>query len=228
MILNFIVEDYVFEHSYLLKCSIKKFMLVRIMLGLCAFVLFGILYFVTHNTSVLLLCVLASLFFYMYPYIQLKKYKKKKEGEIEVAITQWILQLEPLILTNTIPIAIQKSIRIAPTCIVEEVKQLSAKILNEPTNKAHYLNFCSGFQSSDMMEAMLSLHQYNFSDKDEILLDFQLLHRRMDELRTETKKKQNEEKIFFYGMILIAEPFLTMLWVLQFVMVISTQMMKAF
>ena len=99
--------------------------------------------------------------------------------------------------------------------------------MREPTNKAHYMNFCAGFQNSDMIEAMLSLHQYNFSDKNEILLDFQLLHRRIDEMRSETKKKQNEEKIFFYGMILIAEPFLTMLWVLQFVMMISTLMMDS-
>lgn len=201
-------------------------MMVRFALASFTFLIFAIGYIFIRDSMVLLCGVGSSMFFYQYPYVQLKKYKNKKQEEIELAMTQWILQLEPLILTNTIPCAIQKSIRIAPDCMVEEVTQLSENIMNDPTNKQYYLDFFFGFATSDMIEVMLSLYQYNFSDKDEILLDFQLLHRRIDELRTETKNKQNEEKIFFYGMILIAEPFLTMLWVLQFVMLISTLMMK--
>ena len=69
--------------------------------------------------------MLLALFFYMYPLMQLKKYKRKKQEEVALAMTQWILQLEPLILTNTIPVAIHKSICIAPICITDEIKSLS-------------------------------------------------------------------------------------------------------
>ena len=226
-ILNFITEDYVKENAYLLKGSTMQFMKQRIFMSIFVFLLFMSGYALMKDPFFIGLSVAVAGCIYIYPLLKMRGYKKKKQNEIDLAVSQWVIQLEPLILTNTIPVAIEKSLSICPKAIKNDVQVLSEKIMVEPTNKTYYMDFVKGFHTSDITEIMLSLHQYNFVNKEDILLDFQILHKRLEEIRAESKKKQNEEKSFMYSMLLIVEPFLMMFWVLMFVFTISGLMMGA-
>lgn len=221
-----IEENYVKENAFLLKQNEEQFMLRRILLALFTAVMMGSIYVIMQDMLFMVLGAIGVIATYEYPILQMKNYKKKQQKEINAVFPQWVMQLETLVMANTIPIAIQKSYAVCPTILKEEVRQLAEKVIADPIDKKAYLHFLRSYQTADIVEVMLSLYQYNFSTKENMAYDFQILHKRLDALQCEARKKAQEEKSFFYGLLLIIEPSLACLWIMLVCMRLSDLIME--
>lgn len=218
-------EDYIKENAFVLKKSEYQFMVQRLLLALVSMITIAIMSFLLNNIIYLFISPFVSFIAYEYPLIAMKNYKKKKQLQINADFPLWVMQLEALVVINTIPNAIKESIDVCPESFKDEVIKLTEKIMIDPVDKKAYLDFLQGYQTSDITEVMLSLHQYNFSTKENMVYDFQILHRRLDSLRTDARKEQYKQKTTFYGFLVMACPFLTTLWILYMIMTLSDLIM---
>lgn len=224
-LLMMIEEDYVKENAFILKTSEFQFMRNRILIALMTCLMISLIYYVKRDTLLMLMIIVGTVIMYEYPLMQMKQYKKKQQNLINSAFPQWVMQLEVLVMTNTIPLSIQKSYEVCPSILKDEVKKLSQKVMNDPINKDSYLDFLKGYQTTDIIEVMLSLYQYNFSTKENMAYDFQILHKRLDKLKSEARLNTYKEKEFLYGMLLIIEPMIACVWILGMVMQLSNLIM---
>ncbi|MEG2792761.1 MAG: hypothetical protein RR909_03165 [Bacilli bacterium] len=217
----FFEEDYIKKNNFLLVKSELNFMKQRFLLALMTFLSLLLVSAVIKDLSFIIFIPIGVVGVYMYPLYQLKQYKKNMAKRIENDFPIWLMQLEVLVLTNTIPNAIKKSINVCPNSLKEDIVLLSNKVMVDPTNKSYYLDFIKPYQTSDITEVLLSLYQFNFANKQDLAYDFHVLHNRMDVLKTKARSIAYEEKGFYYGLILLAEPMVACVWILGMVMLLS-------
>ena len=226
-ILYAIEEPYVKEHAYLLSISEAKFMMQRILISLfMGGGMAGLSYCI--GVPMLYYCIpVTIIMIYFYPINMLKKYKLKRQDEINEAFPIWILQLESLVLSNNISNCVKKSIDVCPKILKEEIQILADKIEVEPINKEHYLSFLEEYKTSNITEVMLALYQFNFVKKEQLAYDFSLIHHRIDKLKMDAQEKKYRIQADIWGLILISLPLLSMVWSMYFCMILSEVIFSA-
>lgn len=136
---------------------------------------------------------------YKLDYIMLKNAFKKKQVAVKDAFPLWMSMLEILIVTNNIPNTLKKSIVSCPEVLKEDLEVFVKKLEINPIDKEAYVSFLSEFNIPEIQEIVLDLYQFNFVEKNNISAEFSALHKRLNRLKSDTRKRRQSSEIFMIG-----------------------------
>ena len=207
-------EEWLIDNQFLLNKSLKDFMRNRLIVSLLVILMSLTGAIILKSLPMIIFSPLVGVVVYTIPVAMLKGQKKDREKAIMKVFPDWIATLQTLVLVTTIPNAVYQSVDSAPKEIQDEVRKLSNAILAEPLERQHYLDLLKEYDNANISEVMLSLYQFNFSNKDDLAYEFEVLHNRIDRIAAMNRRQAVEEKAFFYGLVLMVGPGLATGWIM--------------
>ena len=207
-------EEWLIDNQFLLNKPLKDFMRNRLIVSLLVILMSLTGAIILKSLPMIIFSPLVGVVVYTIPVAMLKGQKKDREKAIMKVFPDWIATLQTLVLVTTIPNAVYQSVDSAPKEIQDEVRKLSNAILAEPLERQHYLDLLKEYDNANISEVMLSLYQFNFSNKDDLAYEFEVLHNRIDRIAAMNRRQAVEEKAFFYGLVLMVGPGLATGWIM--------------
>lgn len=126
-----------------------------------------VLAFIANFTFInLLLAIIASIVVFKLGYTSLKNYHKKHLHDINLLLPYYLKSLEILIQHYTVPVAITKSIKDAPSMFKEGLKELIAAIDAGDFTIEPYMEFARKYPVRDSMRMMRLLYRLGLGNQD--------------------------------------------------------------
>lgn len=143
--------------------------------------------------------VIISYGIYKIDYFMIKSVFKTQQKSVKDAFPLWMSTLEVLIVTNNIPNTLRKSLPSCPKPIVKDLERFIARLDVNPIDKEAYKDFLSQYNIPEIQEIVLDLYQFNFVDKNNISTEFAALHKRLNRISSDTRKRRQESDTFLIG-----------------------------
>lgn len=159
---------------------------------------------------------------YKYDYLVLRSKFRKKQREIKRAFPLWMSLMEILIITNTIPNAIKKSYVSCPEVMKDDLDEFIRKLERNPVDKEAYKSFLSEYNLPEVSEIVMDMYSFNFLDKNKIVEEFFHMHDRLNRLKGDIRKQNQEQATFFIGALNSLPIFLVSVYILMVSMLMSS------
>lgn len=158
---------------------------------------------------------------FKYPYLRLKSKLKKASNNVYQDFPLWISSLEVLIVTNNIPNTLKKSLATCPISFKKDLEILVKQIEEKPTEKRYYQNFLSKYQLNDVHEIIMDIYQFNFLNKDEIIVQFENVHKKLNKIAEKNRQARFNTEITLLGMLNCIPIFSLCIYILMVAMLLS-------
>lgn len=169
--------------------------------------------------------VLISYGIYKIDYFMIKSVFKAQQKSIKDSFPLWMSTLEVLIVTNNIPNTLKKSLPSCPKPIVKDLEKFIAKLEINPIDKEAYKDFLSEYNIPEIQEIVLDLYQFNFVDKNNISTEFAALHKRLNRISSDTRKRRQESDTFLIGALNSMPLMIVSLYILMISNLLSSAIM---
>ncbi len=211
-----LAEPIVKRYETNLQGGLLMFMKQRIQLTMISMLVVFVIGYIWQGIHAIFFSVAIGCLCYQLPLYTFEKYIKKQQRLINEAFLIWILQLEALVLTSNISNAIKKSVAFCPAILKEEIQELASQVEVNPMHKPYYQKFLQQYETSDIREVMLSLYQFNFVKKEQLVYDFEKIHKRIDDLKLGQQQLNYRIQADNWGLLLMSCPILGMVWSMFF------------
>lgn len=230
------LHTYLFVYDKNKKFSIDDFMLKRLQQGILSFCIltiiclgFSVLHIFSINIIFYLICILTgSVIVYKKDYWILKSKFKSLSREVKDSFPLWMASLEVLIVNNNIPNTIRKSLIGCPKPLRKDLKILTEKLDRDPTDKSAYTDFLKNYNIPEIQEIVLDLYQFNFLEKDNIIIEFRALHKRINRLKSDIRKRRQSSEKFWIGALNSIPLFINSIYILLISNLLSSVLMSKF
>jgi len=155
---------------------------------------------VIANLSVIniILVFICGYLMYKQRYTSLKSYYKKRLNDMDLALPQYLKNIEILIQHYTIPVALSKSIDAAPEIFKPGLKKLTSRINMGDSSIDPYMEFANTYPVRDSMRMMRLLYRLSLGsqeNKQEQMLSFSKTVSTLQNKAREQKYKNRLKKM---------------------------------
>lgn len=146
--------------------------------------------------------VVGAYVLYTQPDRKLKSARRRIEKEVLKAFPDWLRSISILLQTQTVRVAIKKSLDEAPYILQPYIEELIEKFEND-YSVTPYVEFLKEFNIKEVGNAMRSLYSFNKATNEESEQQINSLIKRNNEMLAKSEKIKNEDVTSMYGFMVI-------------------------
>ena len=122
--------------------------------------------------------------------------KKRLTREIEKQYPGWLMEISLLLQTENVPVAIQKSYRLAPKVLQPALGDLILGIRQNPASMEPYRSFLSEFAIPEVASSMKMLYSISSGAGGDARIQLADMIRRNQQMFDKAKKMENEDSLY--------------------------------
>mgnify|MGYP000002974378 FL=1 len=195
---KFLMED---DYEFLLsvrygnKYDLKKKFNERIMSALFILVALIIVFLPKMNILFIIVAFIGAFFVYKIQYNQLKGFYKKHLYKIDLMLPYYLKSLEILIQHYTVPVALRKSIAVAPDIFKSGLEKLVSKIEAGDSSVDPYMDFAKDYPVRDSMRMMRLLYRLSLGSQENKQEQLLMFSRTISSLQNKAREEKYKNRL---------------------------------
>ena len=142
-----------------------------------------------------LVCIVVGFAFFKLDYINLRNYYKRHLHEIDTMLPYYLKGLEILIQHYTVPVALRKSIAVAPDIFKSGLEKLVSKIEAGDSSVDPYMDFAKDYPVRDSMRMMRLLYRLSLGSQENKQEQLLMFSRTISSLQNKAREEKYKNRL---------------------------------
>lgn len=147
------------------------------------------------NILFIIVAFIGAFFVYKIQYNQLKGFYKKHLYKIDLMLPYYLKSLEILIQHYTVPVALRKSIAVAPDIFKSGLEKLVSKIEAGDSSVDPYMDFAKDYPVRDSMRMMRLLYRLSLGSQENKQEQLLMFSRTISSLQNKAREEKYKNRL---------------------------------